>query len=118
MNEPTSSLEFEQRFVVIPQWVLFGDRPESSGLSDRAVRLYAVLQSYADNDTHRGYPLRKTLAKALGCSPKSVDRALDELISFGAVTKYRRRDEAGDWTSNEYLVRTLPEETLWSPGQG
>jgi hypothetical protein len=114
-NEPSASLEFEQKFVVIPQWILFkGARPEPSGLSDRAIRLYGVLQSYADNETRRSFPARRTLAKALACSVKSIDRALDELVKFGAVAKIKRRDDAGDWTSNEYIVRAIPEENLWS----
>ena len=116
MKEPSATLEFEQRFVVLPQWVLFADetRRGSSGLSDKAVRLYAVLQSYANNDTGQAMPKRRTLAAGLNCSIKTVDRALEELVKFGAIDKIRRRDDAGDWDSNEYFVRARPELTLWS----
>jgi len=109
------SLDFEELFVVVPQWILFADRDrETSGLSDKAVRLYAVLQSWASNESHQATPSRTTLAKALGCHPKTIDRAIEDLVEFGALTKTRRRDDAGDWTSNEYLLRTRPEETLWT----
>jgi hypothetical protein len=83
----------ELRFSIIPEWVLY------TAISDRAVRLYGVLARYADNQTHQAFPSRETLAKKMHCCTKSVDRATEELIEVGAVTKKQRH--------NSSLVYTL-----------
>ena len=87
------TLTAELRFSMIPEWIL------DSGISDKAIRLYCVLARYADNETHRAFPSRETLAKRMGCHAKSVDRAASELIKIGAVTKKQRH--------NSSLVYTL-----------
>jgi hypothetical protein len=87
------TLTAQLRFSIIPEWIL------DAAISDKAVRLYGVLARYADNETHRAYPSRETLAKRMGCHAKSVDRAAAELIRIGAVTKKQRH--------NSSLVYTL-----------
>jgi hypothetical protein len=87
------TLTAELRFSMIPEWVL------DAGVSDKAIRLYCVLARYADNETHRAFPSRETLAKRMGCHAKSVDRAASELLKIGAVTKKQRH--------NSSLVYTL-----------
>jgi hypothetical protein len=110
------SFEFEDLFVIVPQWLLFdGPDRQASPLSDKAIRLYAVLQSWASRDTHLADPKRRVLANAISVSTKTVDRKIDELVEFGALAKTRRLDAAGDFTSSEYLVRARPEFTLWTP---
>jgi hypothetical protein len=67
-------------FAVIPEWVL------DSGISSRAVHLYALLRRYADQRTGMAHPSRKTLAGRLGVSDeKTVDRATEELVAVGAI---------------------------------
>lgn len=78
----------DRRFAIIDEWVLDLD------ISDRAIRLYAVLNRYADKDTNKAFPSRQTLADRLRCSPKSVDRALDELIQFGLLKKQQRHNSS------------------------
>ena len=63
------SIRLERRFAIIDEWLLDLD------ISDRAVRLYAVLARYADSETLKAYPSRGTLAERLRCSKASVDRA-------------------------------------------
>jgi len=93
------------RFSIIPEWLL------DSELSDRAIRVYSVLARYADNETLQAYPSRETLAKRCHCHWRSVDRAIDELVAFGAVTKTHRKN--GDsYQSNLYtLRRVLPAQS-------
>jgi len=67
-------LQPEFRFSIMPEWIIY------SKLSDKAIRLYAVLARYADNQTHEAFPSRETLADKMGCSPSSVDRAATELV--------------------------------------
>ena len=89
----TDELNTEIRFSIIPEWVTY------SQVSDKAVRLYSVLARYADNHTHEAFPSRETLAEKMGCSAKSIDRASQELIRVGAITKRQRH--------NSSLVYTL-----------
>lgn len=89
----THSIRLDRRFAIIDEWLL--DLP----VSDRAIRLYAVLARYADNETHKAYPSRATLAERLNCSLASVDRASTELVRHGAMSKQLR--------ANSSIVYTL-----------
>ena len=82
------SIRLERRFAIIDEWLLNLD------ISDRAVRLYAVLARYADSETHKAYPSRATLAERLRCSTASVDRAALELVDAGAMTKKQRHNSS------------------------
>ncbi len=73
-----------RRFAIIDEWIL------DLRVSDRAIRLYAVLARYADKDTHKAFPSRRLLADRLRCSPKSVDRAIAELVDAGLLRKEQR----------------------------
>lgn len=93
-------------WAAVPEWVL------DSGVSDRSLRLYALLGIYADKGTGECKPSRSTLAKRLKCSADSVDRAKRELLGIGAL-RWRQRTVPGkqELTSNEYvLVRISPSE--------
>ena len=91
-----------RRFAIIDEWIL--DLP----VSDRAIRLYAVLARYADKDTHKAFPSRGLLAERLRCSSKSVDRAINELIDAQLLVKEQR--------FNSSLVFTLTVGTPVSRG--
>jgi DNA-binding transcriptional MocR family regulator len=83
-------------YATIPEWILL----EASG---QAVRLFAVLDRYVgSNDS--AWPYRSTLANRLKCSVKTVDRALEELISMGALAVEHRKRADGSWTSSEYIL--------------
>ena len=82
------SIRLERRFAILDEWLLNLD------ISDRAVRLYAVLARYADSETHKAYPSRATLAERLRCSRASVDRAALELVDAGAMTKKQRHNSS------------------------
>ena len=85
-------IRLERRFAIIDEWLLDLD------ISDRAVRLYAVLARYADSETHKAYPSRGTLAERLHCSKASVDRAAQELVDAGAMTKKQRHNSSVVYT--------------------
>jgi hypothetical protein len=91
---------FGYTFGRVPTWLL--DAP----VSDRAVRLFALLTRYADREG-RGFPGRRALAERLHCSVDSIDRALRELVAAGAVRVEERWDVAGaggQLTNDYYLV--------------
>lgn len=94
------SITTDIRFSIVPEQVLDAD------ISDRAVRIYALLARYADNDTGKCFPSRETLAKRAKCHVRSVGRAIDELIEIGAVEKNHRKDGNG-FTSNLYVVKKV-----------
>lgn len=91
-------IRIDRRFAIIDEWVL--DLP----VSDRAIRLYAILARYADHNTHKAFPSRRTLSERLRCSMKSVDRAVQELVDCRALSKEQR--------FNSSLVFTL--NTVWT----
>ena len=103
------------RFSITPEWVLDSD------ISDRAIRIYAILARYADSETLQAFPSRETLAKRARTNAKAVTKAIDELVAIGAVVKQHRKN--GDaFQSNLYTLRRVgPNMTLGSkltPGVG
>ena len=92
----TDSIKLDRKFAIIDDWIL------DLNISDRAIRLYAILSRYADNETHKAYPSRVTLSKRLRCSPSSVDRATRELVEAGALDKKQRLN-----SSLIYTLRVL-----------
>ena len=73
------------RYGITPEWLLDSD------ISDRAIRLFAVLAAkYINRDTDKAFPARSLLASDLRCSTDSIDRAIKELETIGAVEVERR----------------------------
>lgn len=98
-NDTLPSLVTDNRFVIIPQWILF------SGISDGALRLYAVLMKYAANDDKTAFPARSTLARGIRKSRDSVDRYVKELEDLGALTVQRRKK--ADSKQNQVNLYTI-----------
>ncbi len=86
-------------FALIPEWVLHAD------ISSNAVRLYAVLNRFANSRGH-AWPSRKTIAEMMRVSVATVDRAKDELVELGALTVEARTTPSGDPSSNLYIIHT------------
>jgi hypothetical protein len=96
---------FGYTFGRVPTWLLV------EAVSDRSIRLFALLTRYADREG-RGFPGRRTLAKRLRCSVDSIDRALRELVDAGAVRVEERWDVDGDGgrLTNDYHLLEHREE--------
>jgi len=94
------TLHADIRFSIVPETVLDAD------ISDRAVRVYAILARYADSETGKCFPSRETLARRARCHWRSVDRAIQELIKIGALEKHHRRDGEA-YQSNLYVVKRV-----------
>ena len=103
----THSIRIDRRFAIIDEWLL--DLP----VSDRAIRLYAILARYADNETHKAYPSRATLANRLNCSLASVDRAATELVTHGAMSKRLRAN-----SSIVYTLHTVAPQGVITQDEG
>jgi DNA-binding transcriptional MocR family regulator len=89
-------------FAIIPEWVL------NLPVSANAIRTYCCLRRYADNQTGECFPSRKTVAMRARLSVSTLDRAIKELVEYGAIEITPRKNAAGDWSSNLYTVRSVP----------
>lgn len=100
-------------FAMIPEWLLDAD------VNPRAVVLYGLLRRYADKCGHC-QPSRRTLARRLRCTDRTVDGLLDDLLRVGAVTVTPCFDEAGDRAPNDYICHdtACPPLTLSASGGG
>lgn len=104
-------------FAMVPEWLL------DAAVSDRAIRLYAVLARYGGADGG-AYPLRRTLAERLGCSTASIARALRELVDVGAIDRaawLHRDHRSGEWrqtASRTTVHRTPPDRRRISGDTG
>lgn len=87
-----------QRFVIVPEWILDAD------VSANAVRVWAVLRSYADNKTGECWPSRATVAKRCGQSVDTVDRAVKELVRVRALSVRRRKGKNGEPLTNLFRL--------------
>jgi DNA-binding transcriptional regulator YhcF (GntR family) len=81
-------------FSIVPEWVL------NRGLSPTALKLYIVMARFADWNTGMAFPSRETLAERMGCSLKTVDRAVIEVVAAECVSKISR----GRYASALYKV--------------
>lgn len=89
-------------FAIVPEWVLDAD------ISDRAVRLYAIMRRYADKDSLACHPSIRLMSERLRCSIPSVQRALAELVALGAVVVTPRFDDDRRQMSNAYRLTRAP----------
>jgi hypothetical protein len=85
------------KFAQTPEWVLYHAK-----LSDRAIRLFAVLDRHAWSGSH--HPSRADLGRLLRCSVDSVDRAIAELEKAEALEVERRPVAADRNLTNLYTV--------------
>ena len=96
-----AEIQSNNYFAIIPEWLLHAD------ISGNAVRLYGLLNRYANTRGH-AWPSRRTLADAMKCSPATVDRAREELQGVKAITVVARRNPSGDPSSNLYILHIQP----------
>lgn len=81
----------------VPEWLLDSDA------SDRAVRLYALLATYADRDG-RSFPGRKKIMDRLGCRLTAYKAAVADLVRVGALNVSERRRDDGSRTTNGWTL--------------
>jgi len=85
-------------FAIVPEWVI------TTPITDAAFRVYALLLRYGGTSGCR-MPSRALLARRLGKSVDTIDRALRELAGADIVRIEHRRD-GHHYTSNRYHLRT------------
>lgn len=96
----TTMYRTDEAFGPVPLWLLH------LPVSDRAVRLYALLSAERDYGTNMAELGRKRLAEAMRCSLDSLDRAKAELEKVEAISVVR---ESGDGriATNRYTIHRI-----------
>ncbi len=84
-------------YAQLPERLLDAD------VSDRAIRLWCILDRHANSDG-RAWPGRPKLAQRLRCGVSSLDRALAELVDSGLVLVEPQYRGDGSRTSNSYWL--------------
>ncbi|MHB8034882.1 transcriptional regulator [Clostridium botulinum] len=80
----------------------------TSYLSDKAFRLYTLLESMAYGSKIQVYPSQRFLACALRCSVRTIQRALTELKKFNLISIKRR----GSISNVYYLLQKKVQQTI------
>lgn len=97
-------------FVIIPVWVL------ERCTDPRALRLYAVLATYA-NSEGRAWPSTRELASEMDVSARSIERAIDLLRKAGALRTEVRRNAHGSVVGLDFVVIQANPQAANSGGQ-
>ena len=80
----------------------FGEIYADPDLPHRARTVYMYLRDRAGSGSC--WPGVKTIAKDLHLSPRTVQRALNDLEHAGYIRRQRRYRENGSYTSNLYII--------------
>jgi DNA-binding transcriptional MocR family regulator len=80
-------------FALVPEYLALHASPP-------ALRLWCVLWIYTGNGTHDAWPSQSRLADDMGCSRRTVQRIVDELVTLGAMHIQTRSG-----TSSLYTLR-------------
>ncbi len=106
MNKPTPTAELKRKrppFTMIENVLIEDER-----ISKHALIVCIVLCYHADKNAKCFPKLRKIAAEAR-CSRSTVQKAIDELIELGYITKQTRRKEGSkEYTSCIYTIIGLP----------
>jgi hypothetical protein len=92
-------------FSLVPEWVIERD------LSPTGLKLYVVLARFADWQTGEAFPARETLADRMSCSPKTVDRAVKELVDAECIRSW----QISRYASKRYQVFQVDPRSQFEP---
>lgn len=88
-------------FIVVPNKHIL------RSMSANAKLVFLALCIYAD-DTGLCFPSRRTLAEDASVSLRTIDRALNELVDMGIISRTNQKDAKGALTSNIYQLHIVP----------
>jgi hypothetical protein len=105
MDDPTpepTQMRGIGAFGMIPEWLLLAD------VTSTAKVLFGWMACrYANRSTWACWPGQARLAADLNMSTATIARAIDELVTIGALSKRARLDASGAPTSNFYQLMFL-----------
>jgi len=77
---------------------------ESPNLSTYEKLTYITLCKFA-NQENNCFPSRKKLSELVSCSVRTIDRTINSLIQKKLITKTKRMNNKGEYTSNLYTIQ-------------
>lgn len=78
-------------------------------LSKNTFKVYHVLAKHANNKTRECFLRKEIIAKLIGKSVSTVNRALRELVQKGLMKKEYQYNRKGEQTANLYILLDKPE---------
>ena len=100
----TFLVKWEVNFTRMPNWLLTFKDKDGKSLSDKAIRTYFALASFADNNTMEAFPSQALLAERADMSTRSVQRYLKELTDFEIIKVFKKSNGKDKWVSNIYQL--------------
>ena len=94
----------------------FGSIYADPDLPHRARTVYMYLRDRAGGGSC--WPGVKTIARDLHLSPRTVQRALNDLECAGYIQRQRRHRENGSCTSNLYIMNEVKNQPRTLPAKG
>lgn len=105
-------VKWEVNFTRMPNWLLTFKDKEGKSLSDKAIRTYFALASFADNNTMEAFPSQALLAERADMSTRSVQRYLKELTDFEIIKVFKKSNGKDKWVSNIYQLSVNAPTTM------
>ena len=87
-------VKWEVNFTRMPNWLLNFKDAQGNTLSDKAIRTYFALASFADNNTMEAFPSQALLAERANMSTRSVQRYLKELTDLKIIKVFKKSKKA------------------------
>lgn len=100
-----SEIQADFRFAIVPEQVV---DHEQGGLTANEVRLYALLDRYGNGEGVQATPGRKALARRLGMSLNTLDRAREGLEAKGWLTTLRRTNDTSIYVLHRHPGGGVP----------
>ncbi len=95
---------YEHGYAQIPRLLLAHQPPPTA----HAVHTFAMLDMHADRATGACFPALATLAREMGVSRRTVQRALDDLERLGFVERIPRMDPRYGRVGTDYVLGDTP----------
>ena len=105
-------VKWEVNVTRMPNWLLNFKDAQGNTLSDKAIRTYFALASFADNNTMEAFPSQALLAERANMSTRSVQRYLKELTDLKIIKVFKKSNGKDKWVSNIYQLSVNAPSTM------
>lgn len=97
-------------WTAVPNILMY--RQKSLGLSPLDINILLHLMTYWWQDEKKPYPSKKTLAKAIGVTPGTIQKKIRDMEAIGFIKRIERRRENERSDTNEYDLTPLRDMLL------
>lgn len=106
-EEKWSPLLMQAGFTVIPSILL--ERQNALGLDPLDINIILYLSTYWWTSDGLPHPSKATMAEALGCTPRTIQRRIAAMEASGFVKRIERRESRYGSQTNKYSFEGLIE---------